>query len=161
MQRMNDVPAAPAAHRYVQVSTALRTASPTRATCQPKTLLARSPRGCSLTPTRWASTTKESVMKKIAFLFALSAFSSTAIAAMCPDGTYVSGDKCYLAPDGSYVGGGRPRLAPDGSYVGGGRPSLAPDGSYVGGSQKRLCPDGSYVAGTRCRLMPNGKYVGE
>lgn len=41
MQRMNDVPAAPAAHRYVQASTVLRAASPTRATCQPKTRLAR------------------------------------------------------------------------------------------------------------------------
>ena len=37
---------------------------------------------------------------------------------MCPDGTYVGGDRCNMAPDGSYVGGDGVTMAPDGSYVG-------------------------------------------
>ncbi len=40
MHRMNICPAAPAAHRRVQAGTAILAASPPRATCQHKTLLA-------------------------------------------------------------------------------------------------------------------------
>lgn len=79
---------------------------------------------------------------------------------LCPDGSYVVGERCYLAPDGSYHGG-QPRMAPDGSYVAG-EPRLAPNGQYLGGyGPTRLCPNGSYVRGSRCRLMPDGSYVGE
>ncbi len=40
-------------------------------------------------------------------------------AALCPDGSYVSGSTCTLCPNGSYVGGGQCVLQPDGSYTGG------------------------------------------
>ena len=43
----------------------------------------------------------------------------SANAAMCPDGSYVSGSTCTLCPNGSYVGGGRCVLQPDGTYTGG------------------------------------------
>ena len=57
-------------------------------------------------------------MKISALLMALAlVVSQSAIAAMCPDGTYVSGNNCTMAPDGSYVGGGKATMAPDGSYV--------------------------------------------
>ncbi len=62
----------------------------------------------------------------------------------CPDGTKVTGDRCYIAPDGTYHG------AP---------PRIAPNGTYVGGNPI-ICPDGSYVGGTRCELTPDGRYVG-
>lgn len=97
----------------------------------------------------------------IAAIF-LATFPYVAIAKLCPDGTYVSGNKCKLAPDGTYVGGDRAKLCPDGTYVGGGKCKLVPDGSYVGGSKKtKLCPDGTYVSGTRCKLQPDGSYTGE
>lgn len=89
----------------------------------------------------------------------VSATTSSPGIGLCPDGSYVSGGRCYLAPSGAYVGG-PPSLAPDGSYVGG-SPRLAPNGQYVGGSQVVICPDGSYVGGTRCVLAPNGQYVGQ
>ena len=91
----------------------------------------------------------------------LVALPSVAFAALCPDGTYVAGDRCTLAPDGSYVGGERARLCPDGSYVSGGECRLTPGGSYVGGNRSTLCPDGTYVAGRSCRLQPDGSYTGE
>ncbi len=91
----------------------------------------------------------------------LVALPSLAFAALCPDGTYVAGDRCTLAPDGSYVGGERARLCPDGSYVSGGQCRLTPGGSYVGGNRSTLCPDGTYVAGRSCRLQPDGSYTGE
>ena len=87
-------------------------------------------------------------------------FSSSSLAKMCPDGSYVSGNNCKLAPDGSYVGGKKAKLAPDGTYVGGDKAKLTPSGTYVGGSKSKLCPDGSYVAGTRCKLQPDGSYTG-
>ena len=37
---------------------------------------------------------------------------------MCPDGSYVGGDRCRMAPDGSYVGGDSYEMTPDGGYVG-------------------------------------------
>ena len=46
-------------------------------------------------------------------------WATTANAAMCPDGSYVSGSICTLCPNGSYVGGGRCVLQPDGTYTGG------------------------------------------
>ena len=52
------------------------------------------------------------------------------------------------------------KLCPDGTYVGGNKCKLCPDGSYVGGSRAKLCPDGSYVSGTRCKLQPDGSYTG-
>ena len=64
-------------------------------------------------------------------LFAL-LLSSPALSAICPDGSYVSGNSCTMAPNGQYVGGGNATLAPNGSYVGGNRAILAPNGSYVG-----------------------------
>ena len=36
---------------------------------------------------------------------AIMLFSAMAQAALCPDGTYVAGNKCTLAPDGTYVSG--------------------------------------------------------
>ena len=107
-------------------------------------------------------TIEESFMKhgKLVATAACIFFSATANAALCPDGTYVAGNKCTLAPDGTYVGGNKATLAPDGSYVGGSRSTLTPDGSYVGGSKSTLCPDGSYVSGTQCKLQPNGSYTG-
>jgi len=35
---------------------------------------------------------------------------------LCPDGSYVSGNRCKLCPDGTYIGGNRCKLKPDGSY---------------------------------------------
>ena len=35
---------------------------------------------------------------------------------LCPDGSYVSGNRCKLCPDGTYIGGNRCKLQPDGSY---------------------------------------------
>jgi hypothetical protein len=92
---------------------------------------------------------------------------------LCPDGSYVAGQRCTLAPDGTYVGG-RPQLAPNGRYVGG-KPRLAPNNTYIGqggeapgpgvsalpGPHTLLCPDGSYAYGRRCKLTPGGRYVGE
>lgn len=37
---------------------------------------------------------------------------------MCPDGSYVGGDRCKMAPDGSYVDGDGWEMTPDGGYVG-------------------------------------------
>ena len=37
---------------------------------------------------------------------------------MCPDGSYVGGDRCNMTPDGNYVGGDSWEMAPDGNYVG-------------------------------------------
>ena len=51
-------------------------------------------------------------------------------------------------------------LCPDGSYVSGDRCNLNPDGSYTSGSRSTLCPDGSYVSGSTCHLMPDGSYIG-
>lgn len=52
---------------------------------------------------------------------------------LAPDGTYVGGTP-RLAPNGTYVGGsGRILLCPDGSYVAGERCVLTPAGTYVGG----------------------------
>lgn len=51
---------------------------------------------------------------------------------LAPDGTYVGGTP-RLAPNGSYVGGsGRTIMCPDGSYVSGERCRLTPSGTYVG-----------------------------
>lgn len=87
-----------------------------------------------------------------------SAFESSSTR-LCPDGTYVYGERCHMAVDGTYTGGA-PQMAPDGSYVSG-RARLAPNGAYVGSAGRViLCPDGSYVAGERCMLTPNGTYVG-
>ena len=36
----------------------------------------------------------------------------------CPDGTWVSGDKCNRAPDRTYVGGDNIVRTPDRTYVG-------------------------------------------
>ncbi len=89
-------------------------------------------------------------------------------AKMCPDGSFVAGNKCTMAPDGSYVGGNRARLAPDGSYIGDGhlrqerRNSGNRSGSYSMGSNRdrmSLCPDGSYVMG-RCKMQLDGSYTG-
>ena len=54
-------------------------------------------------------------------------------------------------------------MCPDGSYVSGNRCNLTPNGGYIGGRSSRnmnLCPDGSYVSGN-CKLTPSGRYVGE
>jgi len=57
---------------------------------------------------------------------------------LCPNGSRVYGDKCYLAPNGTYVGG-PPQLAPNGAYVGGpGKPILCPNGSICGRQFLRL-----------------------
>ncbi len=85
---------------------------------------------------------------------------TTGGSSICPDGTYVAGNKCTIAPDGSYVGGSTATIAPDGSYVGGSTATIAPDGSYVGGSRSTICPDGSYVGGTSCQIQPDGSYTG-
>lgn len=54
-------------------------------------------------------------------------------ATLAPDGQYVVG-RPQITPDGTYVGGnGRVLLCPDGSYVSGERCILTPDGGYVGG----------------------------
>ena len=37
---------------------------------------------------------------------------------MCPDGSYVGGDRCNMTPDGGYVGGDGYEITPDGGYVG-------------------------------------------
>lgn len=37
---------------------------------------------------------------------------------LCPDGSYVGGDRCTMTPDGGYVGGNSYELTPDGGYVG-------------------------------------------
>ena len=52
---------------------------------------------------------------------------------MTPDGSY-AGDSYKLAPNGSYVGGsGNLKMCPDGSYVRGERCVMTPTGTYVGG----------------------------
>jgi hypothetical protein len=51
---------------------------------------------------------------KILFATSILVMSQLSLAALCPDGTYVSGSTCTLAPDGSYVGGSRSTLCPDG-----------------------------------------------
>lgn len=47
-------------------------------------------------------------------------FATTQVTAytMCPDGSYVSGDRCQMTPDGGYVGGDGYEMTPDGGYVG-------------------------------------------
>lgn len=54
------------------------------------------------------------------FLLAVSTvfFMQTAMAKMCPDGSYVAGNKRKLCPDGSYVDGSRCKLMPNGTYIG-------------------------------------------
>ena len=51
-------------------------------------------------------------------------------AALCPDGSYVSGSTCTLCPNGSYVGGGQCVLQPDGTYTGGYGGSPAPGPTF-------------------------------
>jgi len=100
--------------------------------------------------------------------------SQSATAALCPDGTFVAGNRCRLAPNGKFISGDSPmRMAPDGSYTSG-APRLTPKGNYIGEPARpkadpgrrprppvqRLCPDGTHAYGS-CRLQPNGKYVGE
>jgi hypothetical protein len=88
---------------------------------------------------------------------------NAAASTLCPDGTWVAGDRCTLAPDGSYVGGGRAVIAPDGNWVGaepGSGAQITPDGSFVSDrARPQICPDGSWVAG-RCKLTLGG-WVGE
>ena len=55
--------------------------------------------------------------KRVLFVFLALLISQSAHAALCPDGTYVSGDTCTLAPDGSYVKGDHATLAPDGTVL--------------------------------------------
>jgi hypothetical protein len=103
----------------------------------------------------------EEVMKpNHSMLIVLLLISEVSWAGMCPDGSYVSSDRCTMAPNGSYVGGDRATMAPDGSYVGGSTSTMAPDGSYVEGNKATMAPDGSYVGGNRAILAPNGSYIG-
>jgi hypothetical protein len=109
-----------------------------------------------------------------AVAFVWFAIPQSAMAALCPDGTFVAGNTCRLAPNGKYISGDSPaRLAPDGTYTSG-TPRLTPKGNFIGEPERpkrdgdrlrlppvqRMCPDGTYVYGV-CRLQPNGKYVGE
>ena len=81
----------------------------------------------------------------VLFLTSTLAMSST----LCPDGTYVTTERCQLTPKGDYIRdeGTGMRLTPKGDYI----PNT---GSMT------LCPDGIYVAGKRCRLNPDGTYSG-
>jgi len=77
----------------------------------------------------------------------------------CPDGSYVSGDRCVLAPNGTYVSRGGPvGLAPNSTFPIG---RIAPStGAAVGARQgATLCPNGQYVIGV-CHLQPDGSYIG-
>jgi hypothetical protein len=72
----------------------------------------------------------------------------------CPDGSYVSGDRCVLAPNGTYVSRGGPvGLAPNSTFpIGRIIPSTGRQGAT-------LCPNGQYVIGA-CHLQPDGSYIG-
>ena len=71
-------------------------------------------------------------MKKTSILIVALFLSPSINAALCPDGTYVSGGQCKLNPDGNYTGGRKSTLCPDGTYVSGSRCKLNPDGTYSG-----------------------------
>jgi len=77
-------------------------------------------------------------VKKLILLLLLSFgfVGSVNASTMCPDGTFVGGDRCQMAPDGSFVG--------------------------VSGSNSGaiMCADGSFVAGDRCQMAPDGSFVG-
>jgi hypothetical protein len=75
--------------------------------------------------------------------------------AMCPNGSYVRGCKCFLAPNGTYIGGGSPQMAPNGKVVC--VLPQTPNGQLGQRGPIQMCPDGSYTVGP-CRLMPNGTY---
>jgi hypothetical protein len=69
--------------------------------------------------------------------------------AMCPDGSYVRGCRCFLAPNGTYIGGGSPQTAPNGKVVCA-LPQTNPNGKYGQRGLIQMCPDGSYTVGP-CR----------
>jgi len=77
----------------------------------------------------------------------------------CPDGSYVSGDRCVLGPNGTYVSRGGPvGLAPNSTFPIG---RITPNTGTAVGVQRgaTLCPNGQYVIGI-CHLQPDGSYVG-
>jgi TPR repeat protein len=77
-------------------------------------------------------------MKKLILLLLLSFgfLGSVNASTMCPDGTFVGGDRCQMAADGSFVGVSGSNsgaiMCADGSFVGGDRCQMAADGSFVG-----------------------------
>ncbi len=96
----------------------------------------------------------------VLFMMALLFTFQPAEAKMCPDGSFVAGNKCTMAPDGSFVGG-KARMAPDGSFIGDGHLRQERRNSENSSRRDRmsLCPDGSHVMG-RCKMQPDGSFTG-
>jgi hypothetical protein len=75
----------------------------------------------------------------------------------CPDGSYVSGDRCMLMPNGTYASsGGSVGLAPNSAFPIG---RIPPSNALAPQPRTTLCPNGQYVIGT-CHLNPDGSYSG-